>query len=307
MNSPVLVTGATGQVGLHVIDGLLKSGREVVALVRNAAARAAGTKISGLTVCGPVAATGLLSGALQSFTLVSCGPITVARDLLGASDRRPGVGRVVATGTTSLAVKQDSPDLAERRAIGKIARALESLVQACREQHIPLAVFHPTLIYGCGMDQNVSPVYRWIKRFGWAPLAARADGLRQPVHVADVAEALVGAANFIPALEFESPLCGGETLPYREMIGRLFEAAGKKRRMVKIPAWLTSPAAGFGNLLPGVQGISAEMFRRQSQDLVFDDTPAREALGHRPRGFSPSAADFEPGMDIGRIRSALQC
>jgi hypothetical protein len=29
-----------------------------------------------------------------------------------------------------------------------------------------------------------------------------------------------------------------------------------------------------------------------ADDLVFDDGPAREALGWAPRGFAPSAADF---------------
>jgi hypothetical protein len=31
---------------------------------------------------------------------------------------------------------------------------------------------------------------------------------------------------------------------------------------------------------------------RLADDLVFDDGPAREALGWAPRGFAPSAADF---------------
>jgi hypothetical protein len=51
--------------------------------------------------------------------------------------------------------------------------------------------------------------------------------------------------------------------------------------------------AALISVLTRSRAVSPEMVRRQDRDLVFDDAPLRAALAWHPRGFRPSAVDFE--------------
>lgn len=308
MSSPVVVLGATGQVGLFAVAGLLKAGREVIAVTRNRAG-AGGTRLGNLSRCDLAQLGALLRTRPESggAALLSCGPAALA---LAALECAPPANhhhweRLLVIGSTSTIVKRSSPDAAEREVIGEIESALREIRERCASDGIPLTVLSPTLIYGCGKDENLSRVWRWIRRIGIAPLAARHRGMRQPLHVADLAATIVNALQARPAPELETPVSGGSALEYGEMIGRLFDAAGLRRRCLRLPSLSFPLVAGLSRLLPAVTPISSEMFRRQSRDLVFDDSQARTHLGHEPRDFHPTAEDFDLPAHIDRIRAAL--
>jgi uncharacterized protein YbjT (DUF2867 family) len=155
------------------------------------------------------------------------------------------------------------------------------------------------------MDQNLSRIYRWILRYGFVPIARKAGGNRQPIHVGDIAATVVRALLLEPAPQLETAVCGGTTLEYREMVGMLFDALGRKRRFLKLPGWTFPLVAGLTRAIPGVMAVESEMLRRQSRDLVFDDSIARAQLNHDPRPYSPTRADFEVPAPIERIQRAL--
>ena len=310
MKPAVVVLGASGQVGLFTVAGLLEAGCEVLAVTRRPADGPA-TGIEGLRRFGLAQVIELLNeaGGGSGFrALLSCGPVAVARELLDTEPRRDGGvwQRAVVVGTTSTRSKRASTDEGERRTIAEIETALAAIRQRSGAEGIPLTVLHPTLIYGCGMDQNLTRIWRWIRRFGFAPIAAEACGLRQALHVADLADTMIMAVQAEPALELESPVCGGSTLEYREMVGLLFDAAHRKRRFLRLPKATFGAVAALSSLLPGAGRITREMFARQSQDLVFDDGPARAQLGHAPRSFQPSEADFRLPAAVQAIRQALR-
>ncbi len=306
MRPRVLVLGATGQVGLFAVAKLLGSGREIVAVSRRVT-EISDTALDGLSKSSLGGAVRLLRAGRDRFALLSCGPVPLAVEVLRASGKGsdPGLERVVVTGTTSIHSKRNSMDAGERALIAEIEAALARMLETCQMLDVPLSVLHPTMIYGCGMDRNLSRVYHWIERFGFAPVARNATGLRQPLHVADLARTLAGAVTADPATRLDSPVCGGAALPYEEVIGRLFEAAGRPRRMLRLPGWSYGLMASMGALLSGGGSVNAEMFRRQSLDLVFDDTAARHVLGHSSRAFQPVAADFRLPPEVDRIRRAL--
>lgn len=309
MKPAVFVLGASGQVGLFTLAGLLEAGCEVLAVTRRPADRPA-TGIEGLRRIGLAQVIELLNdagGGSGSRALLSCGPAALARELLETAPRRDGRvwQRAVVVGTTSTRSKRSSADEGERRLVGEIEATLSAIRRRCEGKGIPLTLLHPTLIYGCGMDQNLTRIWRWIRRSGFAPIAAEAYGLRQPLHVADLADTMIRAVQAEPAPELESPVCGGSTLEYREMVELLFDAAHRKRRFLRLPEATFGAVAALSSLLPGAGRINREMFARQSQDLVFDDRPAREALDHSPRLFQPTEADFRLPPPVERIRRAL--
>jgi nucleoside-diphosphate-sugar epimerase len=310
VNPPVVVLGATGQIGLFAISHLLEAGRPVWAITRDRPGRKlTGTRFLDRFGTGQFAelmtAGGERLGA--GLSLLSCGPVSLASDMLqlGSGTSFGGWKRVVVIGTTSVLTKSDSPDANERSAIEEIQQSLKCIRRCCTERSIPLTVLHPTLIYGCGMDQNLSRVYRWIRRYGFTPIAKNARARRQPIHVGDLAATAVRALDIEPPTEVETPICGGSSIEYREMIGLLFDVSGRRRRFLELSDWQLKMAAGLTRLIPGSAPITSEMFRRQSLDMVFDDTIARKALDHSPRPFAPNQADFCLSPQIMRIRRAL--
>lgn len=311
MKAPVAVLGATGQVGLFAIEALLKAGHAVIAVTREAPASPQ-TTIDGLRRCDMTGLTTradtLSQGQPHRLALLSCGPVTLAHELLEAGPAS-GFGsweRAVVVGTTSLISKSASPDANERDEIAVIDHALDSIRARCRERSIPLTVLHPTLIYGCGMDENLTRVWRFIRRAGFAPVAGSAAGRRQPLHVADLAGTIVRALGADPPMHLETAVCGGSAVTYKEMIAGLFEAAGRPVRLLPLPGFAVPLASGLSGLVPGAGRVSTQMLRRQSRDLVFDDSKAREALQHTPRPFRPNESDFRLPPQVDRVRQALQ-
>jgi hypothetical protein len=160
MKPPVVVLGATGQVGLFAISRLLEHERKVIAVTRTAAdtpdSGIGGLRRVELSRLGEVLTTpeNVLGGKPA---LLSCGPVMLALELL--QSRRPGVvgywERVVITGTTSTLSKKASSDEAERNMIEEIETACVGIREVCSSGQIPLTILSPTLIYGCGMDQLV--------------------------------------------------------------------------------------------------------------------------------------------------------
>jgi nucleoside-diphosphate-sugar epimerase len=195
-----------------------------------------------------------------------------------------GATQLIAFSSTSVFAKADSPDPAEQALAQRLASAESAVAEACEAAGVPWTILRPTLIYGSGRDQNVSAVARFIRRFGFFPVAHPASGLRQPVHADDLAIAAVAAIANPNAFNRAFNLPGGETLTYREMIARIFAGVGATPRILPLPSGLLRRA------LPLVQNrlpyrYSPALFLRMNQDLAFDPSDAHAALNYAPRPF----------------------
>ena len=312
--------GATGQLGLFCITHLLGAGCRVTAVLREAPS-SRHTSIPGLERCAlenapgnggteKVAAQPATSAesADGRLSLLSCGPMELAGSLLASTTggERPPWSNVVVVSTTSIETKRQSPSASERRQVGEIEACQKRIAETCNAAGIPHIVLFPTMIYGCGMDQNVSRLYRLIQRFGWMIVSGRAGGRRQPLHVDDLAKTCVNAVMLGEPLTLETPVCGGSVLTYREMVLRILESANRGGRLVSLPGPLVSTAARIVGTLQGQGDQLAAMVRRQAVDQVFDDTPARQHLSHVGRPFAPRASDFTLPAEQERILYALQ-
>ena len=196
-----------------------------------------------------------------------------------------GVRRVVALSSTSRFTKIASADAGERDVAVRLARGEAELADGCAARGIAWTVLRPTLIYAEGRDGNVSRLARAIERLGVFPIAGGASGLRQPVHADDVAEGLIQALDSSATANQAFDLPGGETLAYRDMLGRIFAGLGRPTRLISLPPALWRFALRASG--PWLPGATAAMGTRMAEDLVFDPGPAREAFGWSPRAFRP--------------------
>jgi nucleoside-diphosphate-sugar epimerase len=150
----------------------------------------------------------------------------------------------------------------------------------------------PTMIYGLGTDKNVAEIIRFISRWGFFPILGQANGLRQPIHVEDLARACVVAMDSPTGKNRAYDVSGAEELPYREMIKRIFVALGKKPRIVVFPRGCFRCALLGLNLIPRFRYWSVAMVDRMESDMVFDHSDARDAFGFDPRSFMLGVNDL---------------
>jgi uncharacterized protein YbjT (DUF2867 family) len=202
-----------------------------------------------------------------------------------------GARRLVALSSTSRFTKRDSAAASERVIAARLAAAEDQVLDWARTHGIAATILRPTMIYDGIHDQNVARIARFIRRFGCYPVAGAAAGLRQPVHADDVATACQSALQ-CDGLREAYEISGGETLTYREMVGRIFAWLERPPRLVTLPLPLVRAAGTLVRavgplvrMLPGLESLPT-MAARMNEDLVFDHGAATRDFGFHPRAFS---------------------
>jgi nucleoside-diphosphate-sugar epimerase len=291
MMETVLVSGATSQLGVFLLPRLMEAGFSVLALSRRSPEDCVREGVRWLQPeTETESSAGPQGGERRSVRhLVSCGPLDLALALV---ERHSGLQRVVAFSTSSVVTKVASRNRAEGLHMARISEDEDRLRERCEKEGVALLLLRPTLIYGCGLDRNISLLAQFGKRFGVIPLAGKAAGLRQPVHADDLAAVAVSALLAEQAVHLAGVACGGSTLGYGEMAERIATACGGVRTLAVPPAIL-STLVRMATVLPAFRGVNAEMVRRQSIDMVFDDKTLRSLLDYQPRPFDPRPEDFE--------------
>lgn len=203
-----------------------------------------------------------------------------------------GAKRVVILSTTSRFTKQSSSNPRERALVHRIAEVETHLEHWEKENSVEWIILRPTMIYGHGIDKNISVIGRFIHRFGFFPLFGKAHGLRQPVHAEDVASACLGALESPKATNRAYNISGNETLTYREMVTRLFVAMGKRPRLPSFSIGLFRIAVNLLRIIPRYRHWSASMAERMNQDLVFDHSDATSDFNYSPRPFRLDSEDI---------------
>jgi nucleoside-diphosphate-sugar epimerase len=273
--------GANSLVGECVIRQLSKDGRHTVAFSRHPPD---GKTEPGVTWLQLTLSLPLFSEFSHVKDWLCVAPIWVLPQYFEMIEAF-GPRRVVALSSTSLFIKEDSSDYSERHVAHRLAEGESALRAWSEARGIEWVILRPTLIYGRGRDKNLAEIIRFVRRWRFFPILGQADGLRQPVHAEDVAAACVSALTRPAAANRAYNLSGGETLSYREMVGRIFGAIGKSPRLVTIPRWLFRLAVTTVNLMPRYRHWTMEMAERMNRDLVFDHTDAARDLGFAPRLF----------------------
>lgn len=203
-----------------------------------------------------------------------------------------GAQHVVVLSSTSRFTKSGSSDPEERTIATKLANAEMRVQEWAENRGMEWVILRPTLIYGLGRDKNITEIARFIRRFGFFPLFGKANGLRQPIHVQDVANACIAALKSPSAANKAYNLTGGEILTYREMVMRVFIAFGYRPRVLTVPLWIFSLAVNILRYLLRYRSWTTIMAKRMNQDMVFDHTDATRDFGFNPKQFLLNSDDI---------------
>ncbi|MBD3348835.1 MAG: NAD(P)H-binding protein [Candidatus Eisenbacteria bacterium] len=286
----VLLAGATGFTGSRVLDLLLENGHRVACLVRPWSDAEAIEKLDVAVVRGSLEEAPVLADALRGRdALVSAGPLTpaTANGIVGAAGASC-VARIVVIGTTSIFTNLNAASKTRKT-------EAESTI---RDSGLDYTLLRPTMIYGTHEDRNMCRLVRYLSTHTFMPVFGSGKHLQQPVHVEDLARAVVLALENPVSIGKAYDVAGGEAVTYSEVIDTTARLLGRRVVRVHLPLGLSLALVRlYRKVAPNPQ-IHAEQVLRLNEDKAFSTEEIERDLGY-------DAVGFEEGMrrEIEEIRS----
>lgn len=305
----MLVTGANGFIGAHLVRALLREGAATRALVREHADLRALEGLDCELVRGdlrdPAAVERAVHGCEQVFHVaadyrlwvIDAAPMYAAnvegtRNLLAAS-QRAGVRRIVHTSTVgTLGIphgglgREDTPvTLANMVGAYKRSKFLaEQEALKAAGEGVPVVIVNPSTPVG-PLDYKPTPTGRIIVDFLNRRMPAYVDTGLNLADVEDVARGHLQAAE--RGAVGAKYILGGENLTLAEMLARLARLSGLPAPRIKLPyavAW--GYALGAEAVARTVTGraprASLTEVRMARKRMFFDSSKARDAIGYNP-------------------------
>ncbi|HEX2249888.1 MAG TPA: NAD-dependent epimerase/dehydratase family protein, partial [Gemmatimonadales bacterium] len=266
-----LVTGATGFVGSHLVDVLLKSGVEVTALARSQQKAAVLTGQGVRIIDGHLHIQAALERAVRDQDIVYhvAGAVAARSEADFLHANREGTRNMVAAAeaagrrrfvlVSSLAAggptTRGSPLTGSEppRPVTAYGRSKLEAEQVVRASRLSWSIVRPPVVYG-PRDREVLKLFR-LARLGIAPLFG--DGAQQlsAVHATDLATALVAVGECPDAVGRTYIACHPEVFTTREFSRAIGRAMGRAVMPLRIP-----PPVGRGLL--SVAELSARLTGR---------------------------------------------
>jgi nucleoside-diphosphate-sugar epimerase len=318
-----LVTGATGFLGPHLVEALVKRGRRVRCAVREPARgddlRALGAEVLGVDLLDGAAVGGAMAGVERVFHLAGGGKVSATTEAgleslrranvaplrsIVAAAREHRVQRVVHFSSISAMgiqvgtlLDEDAP--CRPQTPHEIAK-LES-EQVAREAweggRLPIVVLRPAQIYGPGDVRSEIPVLVRLARRGLVPLFGMGRGRLPWVYVSDVVDATLAAAERPEAIGRTYIVSDAESYRFADIVRAIARGLGRRRGGFPVPDTIARPAIGAVERIARRVGrdppFTLHRLASISGDRRLSIDRARHELGYAPR----------VGLDEGMLES----
>ena len=280
----LLVTGGSGFLGRYVLAEAQRRGHECVALARSAAAAETVAALGAVPIRGDLDDSAALPGVLGTAgceVLVNLASLGFGHaPAIVAAAGEAGLDRAVFVSTTAV-----TTTLAARSK--RVRLAAEERI---RSSALKWTIVRPTMIYGAAGDRNLSRLLVLLRRTPVLPVPGGGRRLQQPVHVADVASAVLAAAERPETAGRIYDVAGPEPLTFAALLGESAAAAGRRTRLVPVPLapviTLTRWYEQRARRRDRPARIRAEQWQRLAEDKAFSIEDAVRDLGYAPRSFA---------------------
>jgi uncharacterized protein YbjT (DUF2867 family) len=281
----LLVVGGSGFLGGYVLREAVRRGHQTLALARSPEAARVVAALGARPLGGDLDDARQLD---EAFAAARCEALLCLASLghghgpsIVAAAEDAGVPRAVFVSTTAVTTTLHPPTKQVR------LRAEEQI----RHSGLDWTILRPTMIYGAAGDRNLSRLLLLLRRAAALPVPATGGCLHQPVHVGDVADAVLAAIQRPAAIGSLYNVAGPEPVPFVELLRTCVRAVGSRTRLVPVPlAPLVTLARAYERLSRHPR-IRAEQLLRLAEDKAFPIDAAIRDLGYAPRPFATGIGD----------------
>jgi nucleoside-diphosphate-sugar epimerase len=312
------VTGATGLLGSHVVEALVRLGEPVRALVRPGSdsswLRSQGveliegdlsrpdTLVSAIDGCDVVHHCAARVGDWGPWRLFREAVIDTTANLLDAC-MKVGVGRLLHVSSINVyghPKLREGQWLTEDDAVGQrlwwwdhYCRAKIEAERLVQSSSLPWTIVRPSWIYG-PRDRNTLPrVIRALDE-GRAAMVGTGDNRLNIVYAADVADGVLRAASVPAALRRIYNLSSEGAIAQRDFLDALTDALGRPRVSRRFPFWLAFTSGFVAECFGRSLGLSKPPnLTRYAVALLGRSTRFSIERARRELGWSPTMAPLE--------------
>jgi uncharacterized protein YbjT (DUF2867 family) len=288
----ILVTGATGFVGKHVVHALRAREKPVRALVRKPDDKDART----LANWGCELMAGDMTD-MQSLrrAVEGCDAVIHLVAIIAEPDPEP-FERIMKQGTRNLVAAAEEEGIRRfvlMSALGTDEQSKDlvpyygakwDMEQTLKGSRLEYVIFRPSFIFG--KEDGILPLFRLQVRLApVTPVAGDGERKLQPIWVEDVAEFFARSIDQegIAGKTFE--LGGPDQVTWNEFLGRLRRVLGVRRRpTVHVPMAVMRAGAAIVERLPSPLVTRDQLTMLVDADNVGDPRPAVETFGVEPIG-----------------------
>jgi len=278
----VLVTGATGFVGPHVVHALRARDLAVRALVRDP------RRASQLTAWGVELARGDVTD-LTSVRAAVHGADAIVHLVAIIKGSRADFERVMAQGTRN--VVSAAKDAGVRRFVLASALGLDErtkdavpyfhakweMERATKESGLEHVIFRPSFIFG--RDGGVLPTFVRLARFApITPIIGPGTQRLQPIWIEDVAAYYAAAIDHAGAANRTFELGGPDAPTWNEFWERLKRVLGTRRPSLHVPFGVMRIQAAIVERLPAAPVTRDQLTMLELGDNVVSDPSAVETF-----------------------------
>jgi uncharacterized protein YbjT (DUF2867 family) len=293
--STVLVTGANGFVGSHMVPALVDAGHRVIALVRDDAAGAevlrrlpAPSRAAVEVRMGDVTKAGTLPAALVGADAV-LHLAAIARDWDNGESLRlvntEGTRNVLAAATEAVVTRfvhlgalavVDDPAL-------HYASSKFRAMTLVRESGLRWTILSPSLLFGPrdGFFNILAGLVRMSP--GIMPITGKGEARFQPLAIEDLARVAVATLGDDATIGREYPLGGPRTWTYKEIVQEVLHGMGRRRVLVPMPVAVIRLVAGLAEAVHLPFPVATDQLRQLKLDNVGPLDAVRTGFGFDPR------------------------
>ena len=307
----ILVSGASGTVGVRLVRGLLDTGCQVRALVLPDDPYRSRLKDCGCEiVSGDITRAATLSGVFDEIkTVYHLAAIILSNDpevftrvnVLGtrtmlAGSRQAEVEHFIYVSSASVVYPYTTP-------YSRSKRECERLVKAAPGLNYTIA--RPTLVYEDRGGQEFMLFMDYLKKFPVVPFIGSGQAKKRPVHVDDLIEGLLKLAGCRRSYNQSYNLCGAEEISIIELARLMLKHNGLKKPFIRIPVPLCTLIALTLRAIMKDPPLTLSAIAGITQDASLDSSSAQRDLGYQPIGVREG---FQKCFPIEtRIRRSTAC